>query len=140
MGAAVDTPVFLRAEHLATVRAPDAPFEARTDVPSARPTSVPDFDMDALATACLHEGNFAVPMDLFVPVRTPASTAGLDLRAAFLLLHVDGQSNISEIAACAQLSLQDVVSSFLRLVALGVVEMTGSSNALRAPESGIFQR
>lgn len=133
---AFDSVVCAPTDQLATVPAPDGPPSERA---SARPTSVPDFDLVTLATGCL-QGRNAVPLDLFVPVRTAAATPELGLRAAFLLLHVDGQSSISAIAACVQLPLDEVVSVFFCLVALGVVEMTGPAADVRAPCSGVFRR
>jgi hypothetical protein len=112
----------------------------RTDVPSARPTCLPDADMEALATACLHDRNFGVPRDMFVPLRTAAATHDLDHRSAFLLLHVDGRSTLADIAHRAQLPLEDVVTSFFGLVEQGAVELTMASDGLRAPESGVFAR
>lgn len=106
---------------------------------SRRPTSAPDFDLGALALACLDNRSFAMPMGLFVPLRTSAtrsSASGLDLREAFLLLHVDGRSTVAQIAQIAQLPGEEVASGFLRLVALGVVEMTTSAECA-APVSGV---
>lgn len=116
---------------------------ASTDVPSARPTSVPEtFDaqwLDAgLARGAIARG---IPRDLVVPTRVPgASVAGIHLREAFLLLHVDGRSSIDEIAYAAGLPLVEVMDAFLELVTLGCVELSGTSHTFAPPESGTFPK
>jgi hypothetical protein len=115
--------------------------EASTDVPSARPTSVPDtFDVDWLA-AGLARGGGGIPSDLAVPIRIPGAPLDrLDLRAAFLLLHVDGRSSVEQIASCADLPLSVVGEVFLELVALGCVAFAGTVRVGNPPKSGTFDK
>jgi hypothetical protein len=102
-----------------------------SSIPSKRPTSVPDYDIDALAAAAFAEPRSRpLPPDLCVPTRRRASsTDGTPLRAAFLLSHVDERSTIAEIAASAQLPLADAVAGFDLLVSLGLVELRGTHTA-----------
>ncbi|MBX3264127.1 MAG: hypothetical protein KF782_30930 [Labilithrix sp.] len=93
-----------------------------------RPTTVPDFDVEALAASSWDAGfpRAALPLDLAVPIRRRASVDGAPLRAAFLLSHVDDRMSITEIAATAQLPIAEVVESFVLLADLGVVELRGA--------------
>ncbi|MBX3199368.1 MAG: hypothetical protein KF894_14640 [Labilithrix sp.] len=99
----------------------------------ARPTTVPDYDVEALAASSSWDGGFPraargneLPLDLAVPVRRRASVDGAPLRAAFLLSHVDDRMSITEIAATAQLPVAEAVESFVLLADLGVVELRGA--------------
>jgi hypothetical protein len=126
----------------ATTPAPES-SEQSTDVPSARPTSVPEnFDAEWLSAAlACGAGSSGVPRDLAVPNRVPGARCdGLDLATAFLLLHVDGRSSIVQIAACAQLELADVTASFLVLLNLGLIDFAGTAHSQIPPESGTFSR
>jgi hypothetical protein len=104
-------------------------------VPSARPTAVPNYDVEALAAASSWETSLPqqrkkseLPLDLAVPIRLMrASVDGAPLRAAFLLSHVDDRLSISEIASSAQIPLTDAIESFVLLSDLGIVELRGAS-------------
>jgi hypothetical protein len=125
-----------------TTPAPES-SEAKTDVPSARPTSVPEsFDADWLDAALARSASApSVPGDLAVPVRVPgASCEGLDVSMAFLLLHVDGRSSMAQIAAAAQLGVSEVTASFLELVRLGCIQLAGTAHPQIPPESGTYSR
>jgi hypothetical protein len=62
----------------------------------------------------------------WVPVRTTApAPADLDLRLAFVLLHVDGAATVGDIAAAVQRPPLDVLGSFTELASLGLVELAG---------------
>ena len=160
MSAAVDTlstfermPAALRpAVHAPTVRAlPDtspAPLMAGspTDIPSARPTSVPDFDVSILAeaTALRYPSTRGMPMDLSVPVRLLREDyegEGICHRAAFILLHVDGVSSIDEIACSAGLPIREVIETLFGLVSAGMVRLDGqATNEQSCPQSGVQRR
>ncbi len=111
---------------------------------SSRPTSVPDFDVEAFAGASLrHPHASSVPLDLAIPTRRPLPPdAALDLRSAFLYLHVDGRSSIAEIAHYVSLPIAEVVPRILSLVAIGAVELIGPSadRTSTVPVSGIVGR
>jgi hypothetical protein len=110
------------------------------DLPSARPTSVPEFDLAALAleTALRHHPLPSLPLDMAVPARTHAPPpAALELRAAFLLLHVDGRSSVRDIAELTTLPVDEAVAAFLALAQMGLVEIAGVRTPGRAaPRSG----
>ncbi len=134
------------------------PAPASTTTASApgrdRPTTIPDYDVQAIAAASvsfLGRGSplpaaasapNALPLDLAIPIRKQrASVCGAPLRAAFLLSHVDDRMTIAEIAISAQLPLPDAIENFVLLADLGVVELRGSSQASQAPEEeGTVQR
>jgi len=126
-----------------TLPAPES-SEAKTDVPSARPTSVPEsFDADWLSAALARgaASSPGMPGDLAVPVRVQgAACEGLDVPMAFLLLHVDGRSSVAEIAHAAQLQLSDVTATFLELMTLGCVNLAATAHTQIPPESGTFSR
>ena len=124
-----------------TMLAPSRPTEElKTDVPSARPTSVPDVD-DAAMAALRWRAMASVPPSIAVPVKkVGAPTAGIDLRVAFVLLHVDGVSTIADIANLAQLPIPDAIACFVELLALGIVELTGMSEVQMVPTSAIYPR
>lgn len=109
-------------------------------VASARPTSVPEFDLAALAfeSSLRHQPHPALPLDMTVPSRTRVEVpAQLELRAAFLLLHVDGRSSLRDIAELTALPLDEVVATFRTLAREGFVELAGVPAARRAvPISG----
>lgn len=122
-----------------------------------RPTTIPDYDVQAIAAASTLGGSAwlegggaprgspapnALPLDLAIPIRKQrASVCGAPLRAAFLLSHVDDRMTIAEIAISAQLPLPDAIENFVLLADLGVVELRGSSQAPQAPaEEGTIQR
>lgn len=114
---------------------PFEPEEKEDGVSSARPTTVPNYDVEALAAASSWEANLPqqrkkseLPLDLAIPIRlTRASVDGAPLRAAFLLSHVDDRLSISEIASSAQIPLTDAIESFVLLSDLGIVELRGAS-------------
>lgn len=99
----------------------------------ARPTTVPTYDVEALAAASSLETQLPsdstrpqVALDLAVPIRKRASLDGAPLRAAFLLLHVDDRMSVAEIALTAQIPVGEAIESFVLLADLGVVELRGS--------------
>jgi hypothetical protein len=94
---------------------------------SARPTSVPDYDLRAMAAGAMPDAKAtALPIDLCVPVRRRgASPDGTPFRAAFLLSHVDDRSTVGEIAMSAQLPLPEAIAAFERLADAGIVELRG---------------
>jgi hypothetical protein len=97
--------------------------EKTTDIPSARPTSVPGYAAIAIAKGALtFEPHPNVP--LAVPKRAPGADASmLPHAAAFVLMHVDGVSSVTTIAEVADLPLEEVVTYFLELSALGMVTL-----------------
>ncbi len=104
--------------------------EAPPECGSARPTSVPDCD----------DGGHRVLADLTIPVRKGPAPREMELRTAFLFLHIDDVSTIAEIAVAARLPLPEVAQCFLHLVELGAVEL-GDAEPRGAPaESGVFPR
>jgi hypothetical protein len=130
-----------------TERAPasDARVAVRTDVPSACPTSPPDVDLDAFAAATSFRRDSAadLPLDLAVLVRVRgADLDGIQLRAAFLLGNVDGDSTIADIAARAQLPVSEAVGVFLELLTRGAVAIASSVQDApdRMPPSGLYRK
>jgi hypothetical protein len=119
---------------------PQSRDEWAADLPSARPTSVPEFDLAALAfeTTLRHHALPSLPLDVAVPARTrTAPPAALELRAAFLLLHVDGRSSVRDIAELTTLPVDEAIAAFLALAQLGLVELAGVQMPSRAaPRSG----
>jgi hypothetical protein len=111
-----------------------------TDVPSARPTSVPDFDLSALADADIlpQDQGWPFPPDLSVPLRTGPAPEGLDLRTAFLLLHVDGTSTVAQIATSSALPFDEVMRGIVRLIETGAVELRVAEPPVGLSESGVF--
>jgi len=108
------------------------------DETDARPTTVPTYDVEALAAASsletqlpAHQTRPQVALDLAVPIRKRASLDGAPLRAAFLLLHVDDRMSVAEIALTAQIPVAEAIESFVLLADLGVVELRAS--AVRQP-------
>jgi hypothetical protein len=91
-------------------------------VPGARPTDIPDFDIAAFAESAAPP----IPPDVTVPQRTRRKVPDdLSLRLAFLLLHVDGRTSLDDIARTAQLPVNEVLAGFLELIALGLVAIGG---------------
>jgi hypothetical protein len=112
-----------RAENNVTVPAPGSALE------SARPTSVPDYDLGAVAAGVMPDAKVtALPIDLCVPVRRRGvSLEGTPHRAAFLLSHVDDRSTVGDIAMSAQLPLAEAIATFEMLADAGIVELRGVS-------------
>ena len=107
--------------------------------PSDRPTSVPTYDVAALAfeTSMRHQLPANLPLDVAIPTRTSAVVrTNLELRASFLLLHVDGQSSVRDIAEATGLPFAEVQASFLSLTAEGLVELGGTHAVQGVPSSG----
>ncbi len=108
-----------------TTPAPTSTTVGRTAFPSTRPTTVPDFDVSAIA---LGSSISDAPLsgtapEAAVPLRTralPQST--LSHRLAFVLFHVDGESSLAEIAHSTQLSVDDVQIACLELQTLGLLQ------------------
>lgn len=134
------------------VREPDASERETTPAPpsseawaqsvfSARPTSVPDYDVAAIAleTSLRHAPLPALPLDITVPARTGTEPPpGLELRLAFLLLHTDGRSSIRDIAEATSIPAGDVLEAFVQLAHAGLVDLAGTQSAGReVPISGI---
>jgi hypothetical protein len=108
-------------------------------LPSARPTSVPDYDVAAVAfeTSLRHHALPSLPLDVAVPTRTSVAVPDdLELRASFLLLHVDGHASVRDVADLTGLPLEDVLTCFLSLTAHGLVELGGTQGAHGVPVSG----
>lgn len=118
-----------------TTPAPPNSSDEWASLPSARPTSVPDFDVAALAfeTSLRHPPLPALPLDIAVPTRTRAEVpAGLELRTAFLLLHVDGRSSVRDIADLTVMPVEEVVAVFRGLAELGLIDLAGMQPARSA--------
>ena len=93
---------------------------------SDQPTCVPSFDVNAMAEAAFRVQGTALPFDMAVPARCASVEVGhLDLRAVFLLLHIDGRSSIAEIATMTAISTTEAQKRIRELVALGVVTIDG---------------
>jgi hypothetical protein len=130
-----------RAERETTPAPPDLgqANEAWSAYPSARPTSVPGYDVaaHAFASSLQHPALPSLPLDVSVPTRTRASVpADLELRTSFLLLHVDGRSSLRQIADLTGIGVDEVLDAFLQLMALGLVELGGTEAAGAVPMSG----
>jgi hypothetical protein len=123
--------------------ASSASSEELESLSSARPTSVPDYDVAAIAfeSSLRHERLPSLPLDLAVPERTQeAPPDDLDLRASFLLLHIDGRSSVREISDLTSISVDEVLAAFLALAAKGLVELRGNQVARDVPISGERRR
>jgi hypothetical protein len=117
--------------------------EAWSAYPSARPTSVPGYDVaaHAFASSLQHPALPSLPVDVSIPTRTRASApAELELRASFLLLHVDGRSSLRQIADLTGIDVGEVLDTFLRLMALGLVALGGTEAASAVPVSGAREK
>jgi hypothetical protein len=126
-----------------TTPAPPTSSEDEWDAsfPSARPTSVPDYDVAAFALAAslpqdVLSSVSKLPLDIAVPTRTPRSPGDLDLRASFLLLHVDGHSSVRDIAAMTGIPIEEVLVALLGLTASGLVDIGSTMRVTDAPQSG----
>jgi len=122
-----------------TTPAPPGAADEWASFPSARPTSVPTYDVAAVAfeTSMRHQLPANLPFDVTIPTRTSSAVrTDLELRASFLLLHVDGQSSIRDIAELTGLPLADVQAAFLALTAEGLVELGGTHAVQGVPASG----
>jgi hypothetical protein len=111
--------------------------------PSDRPTSVPTYDVAAVAfeTSMRHQVPAGLPLDVAIPTRTSSTVpTDLELRASFLLLHVDGQSSVRDIAEATGLPFADVQAAFLSLTADGLVELGGTNAVQGVPASGARTR
>jgi len=96
-----------------------------------------DVEAVALETSMPHVALAHLPVDVTTPIRTNCAVpADLELRASFLLLHVDGQSSIRELAALTTLPVADVLALVLNLVARGLVTLGGTSSVQAVPASG----
>ena len=107
--------------------------------PSAHPTHVPAYDVAAHAfeTSMRHLPLPSLPLDVAIPSRTTVVTPpDLELRLAFLLLHVDGRSTVTQIAEVAAIPFEDVLTLLLALSARGLVELAGSRSLHAPPVSG----
>jgi hypothetical protein len=114
-------------------------WDAWASTPSDRPTSVPTYDVAAVAfeTSMRHQRPASLPLDVAIPTRTSSAVpTGLDHRASFLLLHVDGQSSIRDIAQLTGLPFADVQATFLLLTADGLVALGGTHAVQGVPVSG----
>jgi hypothetical protein len=115
-----------------TTPAPANTADARGEwdnLPSARPTSVPDYDVAAVAfeTSLRHQALPSLPHDVSIPTRTRmVPPAELGVRASFLLLHVDGLSTVREIAELAGLPVTEVLAGLHDLTARGLVQLAGA--------------
>jgi hypothetical protein len=150
-GARKHVPEESRAQSAATIPVPPsgrAPVRGHVDaldtdrdVPSGRPTTVPSYDVEALAAASSWENQLPerpvvkLPLDLAVPVRKRASADGAPLRAAFLLSHVDDRMSIAEIAESAQIPIADAIECFVLLGDLGVVELRSAAAPIEPPDA-----
>ena len=122
-----------------TTPAPPGVSDEWASFPSERPTSVPTYDVAAVAfeTSMRHQLPANLPFDVAIPTRTSATApADLELRASFLLLHVDGQSSVRDIAELTGFPFADVHATFLALTAAGLVELGGTHAVLGVPASG----
>jgi hypothetical protein len=122
-----------------TTPAPPGASEEWAAAVSDRPTSVPTYDVAAVAfeSSLRHHRPAGLPLDVAIPMRTSGAVpTGLDLRASFLLLHVDGQSSVRDIAEVTGLPFADVQAAFLSLTAEGLVELVGTHAVQGVPVSG----
>ncbi len=122
-----------------TTPAPPSASGEFASFPSARPTSVPDYDVAAHAfeSSLRVQQPARLPLDVAIPTRTFLSApADLELRAAFVLLHVDGRSSIREIAELTMLPVDEVLGTFLGLTAIGLVTLGGTQESVGVPTSG----
>lgn len=130
-----------------TTPAPANPDRERDEwgdpIPENRPTSVPDFDVDAFARGALIRHDVPrLPVDVTVPLRTSAvAPTDLDLRLAFVLLHVDGRSSIRNIADSIALPVEETLDMFVELIGRGLVELGASESSSKGiPYSGDYRK
>ena len=122
-----------------TTPAPPGASEEWATLPSARPTCVPAYDVTAHAfeTSMRHQALPSLPLDVAVPSRTSLTVpSNLELRAAFLLLHVDGRSSVQQIADLTGLPVDDVFAELDGLRARGLVDLIGTRSLHAPPQSG----
>lgn len=94
--------------------------------PSSRPTTTPDDPIDLRSRfSVVHPSGtqLRVWTANSVPLLTGFVPEGLGVRAAFLLMHVDGHLTVGEIAHCMQLPVDAILPHFIGLGILGAVEM-----------------
>ena len=114
-----------------------------------RETEIPRFDLAQLArergvpTPVSRAGDEhaesdrtppSLPADDWVPVRTFQGDAlgiELDLRSAFLLLHVDGRCTVAQIARFSGIAVEDVVATFEELGRRELVRLDGQTSSSR---------
>lgn len=111
-------------------------------IPENRPTSVPDFDVDAFARGALLRHDVPrLPVDVTVPLRTSVvAPTNLELRLAFVLLHVDGRSTIRNIADSVALPVEETLDMFVDLIGRGLVELGATESSKGIPHSGDYRR
>ncbi len=112
---------------------------------SSRPTSHPDADPASIVEipVARRPPAFALepcPIWMHVPVRTRRSAAGNDIghREAFVLMHVDGITEVVTIAKLVGLPVSEVLACFARLVDAGLIDLTIPEPALPG-QSGVFR-
>ncbi len=119
----------VRVERETTPAPPNTAEEEWANAPSERPTSVPGYDVAAAAfeTSLRHHALPSLPHDVAIPTRTRIDPpAELDVRASFLLLHVDGVATVRDIAELAALPVTEVLAGLLDLTARGLVVLGGA--------------
>lgn len=102
---------------------------------SSRPTRVPDYDFHAVASAASLRhgaprlsGLLAIGQEITIPKRTETTPRpDLPHRLAVLLFHIDGRSTIAQIAKSLDLPAPQVVTAFIELAGLGLVELATPS-------------
>ena len=122
-----------------TTPAPSGTTDEWASFPSERPTSVPTYYVAAVAfeTSLRHQALPGLPLDVAIPTRTSVpAPADLELRASFLLLHVDGHSSVRDIADLTSIPVGEVLVMFLALTARGLVELGGTQAVAAVPTSG----
>jgi hypothetical protein len=116
--------------------------EKKSGEPSSdRPTSVPSFDMGALALGSMPppDGTPSIPLDLVVPVRiAPAVGDGASPLAVAVFAHTDGASTLASIAERAGLSLPDTINAFIELLGSGVIDVDTEEQKAFPMASGVF--
>lgn len=104
-------------------------FVAEPGAPASRPTLIPPTGVPPAP----------IGPDDRVPRRTSARVDRLDLRTAFVLMHVNDVASLREIAASASLPIHEVTSIVLELCALDLVALPGAT-ATVPPPSGVRLR
>jgi len=129
----------VRVERATTPAPSNVAGDEWANAPSERPTSVPDYDVAAVAfeTSLRHQALPSLPHDLAVPTRTAvAPPPELGVSASFLLLHVDGATTVRDIAELAGLPVTEVLAGLLDLTARGLVHLGGTQLSGGVPISG----
>lgn len=103
---------------------------------------MPDSDLALDPLVSLRaDSQSSFPLSIAVPVRVNhAGLEAIDLRTAFLLMHVDGVSTVGQIAQTTQMPMQQAIQCFLQLLSRGIVELTGMSQSNQVPSSGVQSR